>query len=94
MNRFEQYLYITPKHNHNNIPDIYNLLLDESNLFMDLNDFVEKLLNGENNILDVYNIKFLNKGNIIGLKNYDFTKFMEKMYQIRKVTDMGKLLNL
>jgi len=94
MNRFEQYLYITPKHNHNNIPDIYNLFLDESNLFMDLNDFIKKLLNGENHIFDVYNTKFLNKGNIIGLKNYDFTKFMEKMYQLRKLTDVDKLLDL
>jgi len=94
MNRFEQYLYITPKHNHNNVPDIYNLFLDESNLFMDLNDFVKKLLNGENHILDVYNTKFFNKGNIIGLKNYDFTKFMEKMYQLRKLIDVDKLLDL
>ena len=94
MNRFEQYLYITPKHNHNNIPEIYNLMLNDSNLFIDLNDYVKKLLNGENNILDVYNTKFLNKGNIIGLRNYDFTKFMEKMYQLRKLIDMDKLLDL
>ena len=53
-----------------------------------------KLLNGENHIFDVYNTKFLNKGNIIGLKNYDFTKFMEKMYQLRKLTDVDKLLDL
>ena len=94
MNRFEQYLYITPKHNHNNIPDIYNIILNESNLFMDLDDYVKKLLNGENNILDVYNTKFFNKGNIIGLRNYDFTKFMEKMYQLRKIMDMDKLLDI
>lgn len=93
MNKFEQYLYITPK-SINFVPDIYKPSLLETNLFIDIDTLIEKILNGNNELLDMYNIKYMNKGNIIGLKNFNFTEFMEKMYKLRQYIDMDKLLNI
>jgi 5'-3' exonuclease len=82
MNSFEQYLYITP--NIKNIPETYKEILTDNNIFIDINEISKQILNGDNTMFDSYNTKFLNKGNIIGLKNCDYKYFMEKIGNFRK----------
>lgn len=84
MNSFEQYLYITPNIRNIDIPDIYKDVILDNNMFIDINDIITKILNGDNTMFDSYNTKFLNKGNIIGLKNCDYKYFMDKISSFRK----------
>ena len=82
--RFEQYIYITPKCLHFDVPENYKQVIEKSEIFLDMNDIIIRLLNGENNLLDTYDIKFINKGNIIGLRNCDYNKFMELVGNLRE----------
>lgn len=84
LNRFEQYIYITPKCLHFDVPDIYKQVINESDIFLDINDIIKRILNGENNLLDTYNAKFINKGNIVGLRNCDYSTFMELIGNLRE----------
>lgn len=84
LTRFEQYIYITPKCLHFDVPENYKQLIETSDIFLDMNDIIIRLINGENNLLDTYDIKFINKGNIIGLRNCDYNKFMNLIQNLRE----------
>jgi hypothetical protein len=84
LNRFEQYIYITPKCLHSDVPEIYKQVINESEIFLDINDIIKRILNGEKNLLDTYNAKFINKGNIVGLRNCDYSTFMGLIGNLRE----------
>ena len=83
MNSFEQYLFITPNIKKLNIPEIYKNIINDDNIFIDINEIINKILNGDKTLFDTYNVKFLNKGNIIGLKNCDYKYYMNKVSSLR-----------
>ena len=94
MNALEQYIYVTPKHIlKNNIPEAYKEILDDFNLFTDLDDFYMKIKNGDTNILESYDAKNINKTNITGFRKLPFPMFMEEIISMRKFNDI-KDLNL
>ena len=84
LNKFEQYMYITPKSTYADLPEIYKEIINDDNIFMDLDKIISRIMNGENHLLDTYNVKFINKGNLIGLRNCDYNMFMNKIINLRK----------
>jgi 5'-3' exonuclease len=84
LNKFEQYIYITPKCLHMDVPENYKKVIDDSEIFVDINDLIKRILNGENNLFDTYNAKFINKGHIIGLRECDYYKFMNTLGNLRE----------
>ena len=87
LNRFEQYMYITPRSTYADLPEIYKQIITDDSIFMDLDNIVYRIINGENHLLDTYNVKYINKGNIIGLRDCDYNKFMNKLINLRKSID-------
>jgi len=83
MNSFEQYLFITPNIKKMNIPEIYKNIINDDNIFIDINEIINKISTGDKTLFDTYNVKFLNKGNIIGLKNCDYKYYMNKVSSLR-----------
>ncbi len=83
MNTLEQYLYITPKVAHSNIPEIYKQATEDDNLFPNIDDIAERVLNGESNLIETYNSKHLGKANIVKLKKCNFNYFMNKIIGLR-----------
>jgi 5'-3' exonuclease len=84
MNKFEQYMYITPKSSYAELPEIYKEIINDDSIFMDLDKIIQRISNGENQLLDTYNVKFINKGSIIGLRDCDYNTFMNKFMNLRK----------
>jgi hypothetical protein len=94
MNTLEQYLYITPKNVlQNNIPEVYKDILNDSNLFIEIETFYKKIIdniNGINNVdnninlLESYNTNSINKLNIIGFKKSSYYDFMSKILPLRQ----------
>ena len=84
MNKLEQYIYITPYDHHINIPEIYKEIVEDNELFPNIKDIAERVLNGESNLIDTYDSKFLNKSHIIGLKKINYNNFMTKCINIRE----------
>ncbi len=68
---------------HHNIPELYKEITNDNELFPQIDDIGEKVLNGELNLIETYNVKFLNKLNIIGLKNCNYDTFMTKLFCLR-----------
>ncbi len=83
MNTLEQYLYITPKVSHTNIPESYKQIIEDENLFPNIDDIAERVLNGDNNLIETYNSKHLNRANIIKFKKCNYNFFMNKMINLR-----------
>ena len=92
MNNFEQYLYITPKNMLNNIPDIYKDLLNDIDIFPNIQDIGKKILNGDKSLIELHDSKYINKINIIGFKKCNFNTYMNKIYEIRKNIDYDSIL--
>jgi len=86
MNSLEQYLYVTPKHIlKNNIPEIYKEILNDSDLFIEIEKFCENIKNGNNLLLESYDAKIITKFNIIGFKKSSYYEFMSKIIPLRKL---------
>ena len=66
-----------------NIPEIYKNIINDDNIFIDINEIINKISTGDKTLFDTYNVKFLNKGNIIGLKNCDYKYYMNKVSSLR-----------
>jgi 5'-3' exonuclease len=94
MNSFEQYLFITPNINKIDIPEIYKNIINDDNIYIDINNIIHKILNGDKTLFDTYNTKFLNKGNIIGLKNCDYKYFMNKVSSLRTYMNDNDIFNV
>lgn len=87
INKVEQYLYVTPKALHTNIPEIYKTITENDELFPDLVNMANKVLNGEQDLIETYDCKFLTKANIIGIKNHDYNYFASKIINFRNQID-------
>ena len=94
MNSFEQYLFITPNIKNINVPEIYKNIIYDDNLFIDINSIINKILSGDKTLFDTYNAKFMNKGNIVGLKNCDYKFFMNKVSTLRPYINDIDLFNV
>jgi 5'-3' exonuclease len=88
LTKFEQYMYITPKSNYAELPEIYKEVITDESIFMDLDKIANRIVNGENHLLDTYNIKYINKSNLIGLRDCDYNKFMNKILNLRKFNEI------
>ena len=40
----------------------YKEIINDDSIFMDLDRIIKRIMNGENSLLDTYNVKFINKG--------------------------------
>lgn len=90
INTFEQYLYITPKHIlKNNVPEIYKDILVDEIIFTNIDPFYEKIKNGEKNLIETYDVKSLNKANIIGFRKPLYIDFMEKIIFLRTLNEIA-----
>lgn len=67
MNKLEQYLYITPKQLIHNIPEQYKEIIEDNNIFPDIDN------------INLYE----NKINIVNFKKNNFNEYMNKIYKLR-----------
>lgn len=93
INSLEQYLYITPKHIlKNNIPDIYKEILNDSNLFIEIEKFYEEIKSGNITLLESYDSKTITKLNITGFKKSSYYDFMSKILPLRKLNEYEPII--
>jgi 5'-3' exonuclease len=92
INKLEQYLYVTPKAMHTNIPEIYKTITDNDELFPDLINISNRVFNGEQNLIETYDCKFLTKANIIGIKNHDYNYYETKIINLRNEINLDMYL--
>ncbi len=83
INKLEQYLYVTPKALHSNIPEVYKSITEDEDLFPDIVSLANKVFNGEKNLIETYDCKFLTKANIIGIKKNDYNYYVSKIINFR-----------
>jgi len=90
MNKIEQYIFTTPKKLLSTIPNNYKSLISDENICPDIDDIVERILNGERHLIDTYDIKFLNRANISFIKSCDYYYYTEKAIKARNKIDSVK----
>lgn len=83
LSRVEQFMFITPKCKHYDIPDNYKNLMDDLDIFPNLDETINSLLNKNNKNIDSFNIKYLNKCKLIGLVNHNINNFFTKLNTYR-----------
>lgn len=89
LNRYEQLLYTVPKNRIKLVIDGYQPLLNNSSLFPDMDDYVNKIWNIDTSdqYIDCRRITFITKCILKKVKNYSFEEFMNKVRFYRKYLD-------
>ena len=77
---------------HTNIPEIYKTITDNDELFPDLVSISNRVFNGEQNLIETYDCKFLTKANIIGIKNHDYNYYETKIINLRNEINLDMYL--
>ena len=83
LNSLEQYLYVTPNKMIRNIPESYNNFITNDELYPNISEYAKRILDGDTNILDGYDIKTINKTNIIGFQRNNFEIFYNNIIKLR-----------
>jgi hypothetical protein len=92
INKLEQYLYVTPKALHINLPEVYKTIINDDELFPDLIDISNKVFNGDQTLIETYDCKFLTKANIIGIKKHTYDYYSTKIINLRNQIDFDMYL--
>ena len=93
INTLEQYIYVTPKHLlKNNIPEIYKELLSDEKIFLDIDNFYEKIRDGNIELLESFDAKNMNKINITGFRKSSYTDFMARILPLRRINDFAPFI--
>ncbi len=92
INKLEQYLYVTPKALHINLPEVYKTIINDNDLFPDLIDISNKVFNGDQTLIETYDCKFLTKANIIGIKKHTYDYYSTKIINLRNQIDFDMYL--
>ena len=80
MTRIEQFIFITPKAKHNDIPDNYKEFINNELIFPNVDDTIKKIIDKDTNInIDCFNIRYFNKCKLIDIINYDVNNFISKI---------------
>jgi 5'-3' exonuclease len=83
LTRIEQFIYITPKAKHYDIPDNYKNITNDEIVCPNVDNIVNEILEGKYNNIDCFNIKYLNKFKLNGILNYDINNFITKIKNYR-----------
>jgi 5'-3' exonuclease len=85
MTKLEHYIYVTPKNKQKDVPHIYDDIINNINMFPDLNSIVDDIWSGNNtnNIIDCRRIPYFNKCNLLTVPFVKFNEFMKLVIPLR-----------
>ena len=87
MTTLEQYIYVTPKNKHSDVPTEYKTIIDSfTDSFPDMNELTEKIWTGTDNskYIESKRISYFAKSNLKSVKFPDYNEFMGKFNSLRK----------
>ncbi len=87
MNELEQYMYITPYEKlTSKVPQIYIDTLKEANYFMNFDEIINGILNGNaHDYIDCGKSTYLNKCNLLNLRKVNCNDFMKSIISLRNM---------
>jgi hypothetical protein len=86
MTTLEQYIYVTPKNKHIDVPDEYKKIInDDTDSYPDMDELSEKIWNGTDNtkLIESKRISYFAKCNLKSVKYMDYNEFMKNIKSLR-----------